>query len=132
RGTTERFMHARVAHHQRPAVSTTIRIARAHVADAKVGLSLGQHRGLQDRRAYDQLDAGDLVVLGLPAGQNALSIMRLNPAFEEAGRHRQAYRTLLDRFQVHAREPARVDVVTDLGAQAFFDPRPALLLPVRH
>src|SRR5215470_4319668 len=53
-GTTERFMHARVAHHQRPAVSTTIRIARAHVADAKVGLSLGQHRGLQDRRAYDQ------------------------------------------------------------------------------
>ncbi len=80
-------MHARVARHQRPAVSIAIRIARAHVADANVGLNLGQHRGLQDCRAYDQLDAGDLVVLGLPAGQNAFGIMRLNPAFEEAGRH---------------------------------------------
>src|SRR3974390_2491756 len=58
--------------------------------------------------------------------------MRLNPALEETGRHRQADRSVLDRLQVHAGKPARIDVVTDLGAQTPLHPSPALLIHVRH
>src|SRR3974377_1039784 len=58
--------------------------------------------------------------------------MRLNPALEETRRHRQADRSVLDRLQVHAGKPARIDVVTDLGAQTPLHPSPALLIHVRH
>src|SRR6516164_6059995 len=58
--------------------------------------------------------------------------MRLNPALEETGRHRQADRSVLDRLQVHAGKPARIDVVADFGAQAPLHPNPALLIHVRH
>jgi hypothetical protein len=58
--------------------------------------------------------------------------MRLDPTFEEAGRHRQAHPAFFDRLQVHARKPARIDVVADLYAQALLDPNPALLIRVGH
>src|SRR3974377_1409489 len=58
--------------------------------------------------------------------------MRLNPALEETRRTRQADRSVLDRLQVHAGKPARIDVVTDLGAQTPLHPSPALLIHVRH
>jgi hypothetical protein len=79
-------------------------------------------RGRAHRRAHGEIDPMHFRQLGPPGREHALGIMRLNPALQEARRHRQAYRGFLDRFQVHARKPARIDVVADLGAQTLFDP----------
>ena len=130
----ERLMHARIADRHRPAVTIAdSKTAAAIVAAGReFGLGLHRHGRAQHGRAHDQLDAADFRLFRLPAGQHALGIVRLDPALEETGRYRQAHGSLFDRFQVHAREPARIDVVTDLGAQAPFDPCPTLVFCVRH
>src|SRR4030081_811361 len=68
----------------------------------------------------------------LPAGQHPLGVMGLDPTLEKAGRHRQLDRFPFAAVQLHAREPARVDVVTDFGTETVSDPRPAFLIHARH
>src|SRR5512144_3450837 len=58
--------------------------------------------------------------------------MGLDPALEKAGRHRQLHRVAFAAVELHAREPARVNVVTDFGAKTVSDPRPAFLIHARH
>ena len=91
-----------------------------------------RRRRADDRGAHRQFDAPHGRLLGLPASQHALEVVRLDPALEEARRHRQPHHVVIDRFQVHAREPAREDVVADFGAEPLLNPRPALLIRARH
>ena len=72
----------------------------------------GAHRG-----AHAEIDPMHSRHLGLPTGQHALGIMRLNPALEEARRNRKVDAFRLDAFQVHPRKPARIDVFSDGRAQ---------------
>ena len=116
RRAAERLVPGGIADRQRPPVAVIIEAADIAGAEFEFGLRLGD-RGAQHRRAHDQLDAHGLRLLGLPAGQHPLGIMRLDPALEETGRHRHAHGSVLDRLQVHAGKPTRIDVVADLGAQ---------------
>src|SRR5262249_41543235 len=86
----------------------------------------------QYRRAYREFDAREAALLSLPAGQDPLGIMRLNPALEEAGRHRQLHGITLAAVKLHAREPAGVDIVADFGPQTLPNTCPALLIHCRH
>ncbi|MGY4300822.1 hypothetical protein ACVWXN_008917 [Bradyrhizobium sp. i1.4.4] len=70
------------------------------------------HRG-----ANGEIDAMNFRRLGLPARQYALGIMRLNPALQEARRHREPHALLLHAFQIHTGEPARIDVFAYVRAQ---------------
>ncbi len=68
-------------------------------------------RGLLRQRsqyagAHAQLDAADGGLLGLPAGKDALGVMRLDPALEEARRDREPHRGFVEALKVHPREPA--------------------------
>jgi hypothetical protein len=131
RRAAERLMPGRIADRLRPSVAIVVEAAAIAGAYLELGLGLDDGRA-QHRRAHDQLYAGDLRLFRLPTGQNPFGIVRLDPTLEEAGRHRQAHGSLLDRFQVHARKPARIDVVADLGAQTPLHPCPAVLIRVRH
>src|SRR5258707_10542289 len=88
RRAAERLMHAWVTDRKDAAIAVAIREAAAVLARRKVGFWLWQHSRFQDGRSHDQLDACHFAFLGLPAGQNAFGIMRLDPAFQEAGRYR--------------------------------------------
>jgi hypothetical protein len=70
--------------------------------------------------------------LGLPTGQHAFRVVRLNPAFEKASWNGEANALVLHTFQVHAREPACVDVFADARSQPTFDARPAILFRICH
>jgi len=48
--------------------------------------------------------------------------MRLNPALEEARRHRELDGLAVEPVEVHAGEPARIDVVADFRLEAFLHP----------
>ena len=65
---------------------------------------------------------------GLPAAQHAVAVMALHPALEEARRHRQPDGLVLDRLEVHAREPARENVVADFRFQPSLDAGPSFLI----
>ncbi len=91
-----------------------------------------RRQGADHGRAHRELDARETGLLGLPAGQHALGIMGLDPALEEARGDGQLDGISLAAVELHAREPARVDVVTDFGAKAILHPRPALLIHARH
>ena len=80
-------------------------------------------------RDLDLLDVG---VLALPAGQHAIGVVRLDPALEEARRHRQMRRVDLDPLQVHAGKPALENVLADFGAKLLLHSQPALLIRARH
>jgi hypothetical protein len=71
-------------------------------------------------------------MLGLPAVQHALAVMGLDPTLEESGGHRKPRDFVVDRFKIHAGKPARENVFSNLGSQAAFDPRPALLIRICH
>jgi len=43
---------------------------------------------------------------GPPTGQHAIGVVRLDPAFQEAGRHRHVRRAVADPLKIHARKPA--------------------------
>jgi len=78
-------------------------------------------RRASHRRAHGEVDPVHFRHLGLPAGENALGVVRLDPALEKSGRNRKVDAFLLDAFQVHAREPACVDVLAHARAQPTFD-----------
>ena len=84
------------------------------------GCDLLDRRRASHRGAHGEIDPVHFRHLGLPAGQNALGIMRLDPALEKARRNRKADAFLLDAFQIHARKPAGVDVFADARAQPTF------------
>src|SRR5438067_10760516 len=58
--------------------------------------------------------------------------MRLNPAFQKAGGHGELDRLTFTAFKLHARKPAQIDVISDLGAKALPNPRPLLLIRAGH
>src|SRR5690242_10855683 len=80
-----------------------------------------------DSGAHRKLDPAQGRIFRLPARQNALAVMRLDPALEKAGRHREPHGLAVDPFDFHAREPAGEDVLSDLGAQPLPHALPALL-----
>ena len=88
-------------------------------------------RGADHRAAHADLDLLDFRLLGLPAGQQAVGVMRLDPALEEPRRHRQVYHVRLEPFQIHARKPALKNVLADFGAKPFLDSLPPLLIRAR-
>jgi len=63
-------------------------------------------RRASHRRAHRNVDPVHFRHLGLPAGENALGVMRLAPALEKARRNRKVDAFLLHVFEVHSREPA--------------------------
>ena len=91
----------------------------------------GVKHGHEQWPALD-LDAGDARLLGLAASQEFLGVMRLNPALEEARRHREVRRVDLDPFEVHAGKPALENILADFGAKLFLYSQPALLIRARH
>ena len=58
--------------------------------------------------------------------------MGLDPALQEAGGHREPHRLALAAFELHAREPARINVIADLGAKSIPHARPTLLIRACH
>jgi hypothetical protein len=58
--------------------------------------------------------------------------MRLDPAPQESGRNREANALGLHVFQIHPREPARIDVLANARPQAAFDTRPTFLFRICH
>src|SRR5579862_4836553 len=83
-------------------------------------------------RADAQFQTVDDRILGLPVAEHLLAIVRLNPVAQEARGDREPDRSLLDSFELDAREPAREHVLTEFDAQTFFDLLPALLVRARH
>src|SRR5664279_5531105 len=131
RGAAERLMHTWVADRHRPTAAIAIAVG-AIIAGCDFGFELGHNCGAHHRRAHDQFDAADFGVFALPTSQHTFGIVRLDPALEKPGRHRQANGAILDPLQVDAGKPARIDVVADLGAQSPPYPRPAVVIRVRH
>src|ERR1700759_4987351 len=70
--------------------------------------------------------------LRLPGREHAFGVMRLDPALQEARRHRKPHAFVLHAFQVHAREPACIDVLAHARAQTAFDARPTILFRICH
>ena len=89
-------------------------------------------RGTSHRRAHGEIDPVHFRHLGLPAGENTVGVMRLDPALEESGRNRQMHAFVLHAFQIHARKPARVDVFADARPQSSLHARPAILFHICH
>ena len=71
-------------------------------------------------------------VLALPAGQQLFDVVRLDPAFEKAGRHREMRRAFMDSFEFHAGEPALENLFADFGAKPVLYALPTLLLGGCH
>ena len=89
------------------------------VSAARIGQgdSLLCGRRASHRGAHGKVDAVHFRHLGLPAGENALGIMRLDPALEKPRGNRKVDALRLDAFQVHSREPTRIDVFSYTRAQ---------------
>jgi hypothetical protein len=95
------------------------------------GLILGGAVRIMALRTAD-VDLLDIGVLALPAGQHAIGVVRLDPALEEARRHREVRRVDLDPFEIHAGKPALENILADFGAKLFLHSQPALLIRARH
>jgi hypothetical protein len=80
------------------------------------------------RRAHDQFDPLDRKLLGLPASEQPIDVMRQDPALEKARRHGQPHRIAVDAGEIHAGEPTQENVFSNGGAQLLPDPRPAFLI----
>ena len=80
--------------------------------------------------AHGEIDPMHARHLGLPARQHALGIVGLDPALEEPRRNRQANAFILYGFEIHACEPARIDVLSDARAQPPLHARPTILFHV--
>ena len=98
----------------------TVRACRAARAPAPAASGFGGTAGSPPSGRVSS-SASDARLLGLPARQHALAIVRLDPAVQKPRRHRQAHRSLVDAFELHAPEPAREDVLAEFGAQTVFD-----------
>jgi hypothetical protein len=93
----------------------------------------GEGLGCPDRRrSHRQVDSRDAGAFGLPAGQQALGIVGLNPALQKQSRNRNTRGIGLDALKLHAGKPAAVDGFSYLGAQAPFDARPAFIGNLGH
>jgi len=66
----------------------------------------------------------------LPAGQNPVGIVRLNPALEELGRDRHVNAVVMDALKVHAGKPAGVEILADIGPQPSLKARPLVAFDV--
>jgi hypothetical protein len=58
--------------------------------------------------------------------------VRLNPAFQKAGRYRNARGIGLYAFELHARKPTAVDSFANLGTKTPFNTRPAFIGNLGH
>ena len=99
-----------------------------------VGLLVGGLGHLDARgAAHDQLDARHALVLRGPQRQQLVAVVRIDPRLEEARRHRQIHGAHVGLLEGHPPEPAREDVLTELGAQQVPDPQPLFFRrPFRH
>ena len=93
--------------------------------------NLGRRRA-DHRAAHADLDLLDVGVLALPAGHDPVGIVRLDPALEEARRHRQMRGVDLDALQIHAGEPTLENILADFGAELFFHSQPTFLIRAGH
>jgi hypothetical protein len=132
RRTAERLVHGH-ERHARPYLDAVM-AARVELADGRRQLRRFRfHRERADRGRTDvEFKPGDDGIFGLPIAQYPLAVVRLDPIAQEAGRHRQSYRALVDGFELHARKPAGEYVLAEFGAQALLDLLPALLIGARH
>ena len=89
-------------------------------------------RGAAHRRAHGEVDPVHFRHLGLPAGQDTVGVMRLDPALEEPGRNRQMHAFVLHAFQIHARKPARIDILAYTRPQPPLHARPSILFHICH
>ncbi len=97
------------------------------LARLRLGGGVAQHRG-----AMDQIDAPHRRQLRLPAGEQLVGVVRLHPALEEAGRHREPHGVALDGVVTHGGEPALEDLLADRGAQPLLHAQPAFLIGQAH
>ena len=91
---------------------------------AGLGRADGRRAGGGGGAAHADLDPADLLGFRLEGVQDAIDVVRLDPALEEAGRHGEPGGSAADALQFEAREPAREHVLAEFGAQAALDPRP--------
>ena len=91
-----------------------------------------RRQGADHCGADRELDPQKVRLLGLPAGQHPVGIVRLDPALEKARGHGQLDRIPVAAIELHAAEPTRVNVVTDFGAKTILHARPAVQIHARH
>ena len=63
----------------------------------------------------------DVSVLALPAGQDAVGVVRLNPTLEKPRRYRQMRGVGIDPLQVHAGKPALKYIFANFSAKLLLD-----------
>jgi len=133
RGTAERVMaggngrggnRAQFQHRARIVPLGTARLDRRSCL-------LCRHRTTH-RRSHGEVDAVHFRHFGLPGRQHALGVMGLDPALQKARWHRQMHAFILHGLEIHAREPAGIDVFPDARPQPALHPRPAILFCVCH
>src|ERR1700733_7436835 len=90
---------------------------------ARWSVAVADHGG-----TYRQVDARHRGTFGLPTVEQPLDVVRLDPALQKSGRHRNTRGIGLYTFEFHACEPTAVDRFANLGAQAPFDSDPAFVV----
>ena len=91
-------------------------------------------RGAAHRRAHGEVDPVHFRHLGLPAGQDTVGVMRLDPALEEPGRNRQMHAFVLHALpgpcaQTSSYRRLRPHSSATVPSRATSDPVPYLSLP---
>ncbi len=82
------------------------------------------HRASLHRAAYAQADFGYGRALLSDEAADAVHVMRLDPALQKPGWHGEVRDAVGDGDEFKPPEPAREDVLAELGAQPPADPRP--------
>ncbi len=99
---------------------------RSRLAAAQ-GHDLGRRlRQIARHRAHREHDAVEARQFGHAVDPQPFGVMRLEPALQEAGGHRQISHAVDDAAELDAREPAREHVLAEFGAQAPPHPVPGL------
>ena len=131
--TPERIVGCRDRpHRMAPVAAVELDLAQLTLRREALRLFDFRRQGPNHRRAHAQLDARKGRLFGLPAGQHPFGVVRLDPALEEAGRHRQMRGVDLDPLKIHAGEPALENILTDLGAKTILHAGPAVHIHARH
>ena len=131
--TAEGIVRRRDRAHRMAAVAA-VELDLAHLALRRGTFRLFDFRrqGADHRRAHGELDARKGRLLGLPAGQHPLGVVRLDPALEEARGHRELDGIAFAAVEFHAGEPACVNIVADFGAKAILHAGPSVQIHARH
>ena len=79
-----------------------------------------------------EVDAPHRRQLGLPAGEHLVGVVRLHPALEEAGRHREPHDVAVDRVMLHGARTSSEILLADRGAQPLLHTRPSFLIGEAH